>query len=74
MGVLTLECMILLNFFKTDKLTLVYMASNLNKLVTRVDSSNGKILRCTTMRNECRIVCNTGTRGRGCRIEGQARD
>jgi len=53
--------MILLNFFKIDKLTLVYMASNLNKLVARADSSNGKILRFATMRNECWIVCNTGT-------------
>jgi hypothetical protein len=63
MGVLTLECMISLNFFKTNKLTLVYMASNLNRLVARADSSNGNILRCATMRNECWIVCNTGTGG-----------
>jgi hypothetical protein len=63
MGVLTLEGIILLNFFKTDKLTLVYMASNLNRLVARADSSNGKILRCATMRNECWIVCNIETRG-----------
>jgi hypothetical protein len=63
MGVLTLEGIILLNFFKTDKLTLVYMASNLNRLVARADSSNGKILRCVTMRNECWIVCNIETRG-----------
>jgi hypothetical protein len=39
MGVLTLEDMILLNFFKIDKLTFVYMASNLNRLVARADSS-----------------------------------
>jgi hypothetical protein len=63
MGVLTLECMILLNFFKIDKLTLIYMASNLNRLVARVNSSNEKILRCVTMRNECWIICNTRMRG-----------
>jgi hypothetical protein len=63
MGVLTLEYMILLIFFKIDKLTFVYMASNLNRLVARADSSNGNILRCATMRNECWIVCNTGTGG-----------
>jgi hypothetical protein len=61
MDVLTLECTILLNFFKIDKLTLVYMASNLNRLVAHVDSSNGKILTCVTMLNECWVVCNTGT-------------
>ncbi len=62
MDVLTLECMILLNFFKTNKLTLVYLASNLNRLVARADSSNGKIQICVTMLDECWVVCNTETR------------
>jgi hypothetical protein len=57
----SVEGMHFLNFFKTDKLTLVYMASNLNRLVAPVDSSNGKILTCVTMLNECWVVCNTGT-------------
>jgi hypothetical protein len=61
MDFLTFEDMILLNFFKADKLTLVYMASNLNRMFARVDSSNGKILTCVTMVNEYWVVCNIGT-------------
>jgi len=34
-------------------LTLVYMASNLNRLVNHVDSFSGKTLTCVTMLNEC---------------------
>jgi hypothetical protein len=42
-----------LNFFKVEKLTLVYMAFNLNRLVGSVDSSNRKILTYLTMLNKC---------------------
>jgi len=50
-----------LNFFKVDKLTIVYMAFNLNRLVGSVDSSNRKILTCVIMLNEYWVVCKTGT-------------
>jgi hypothetical protein len=40
-----------LNFFETDKLSLVYMASNLNRLIGRVNYFNGKTLTSVTMLN-----------------------